>query len=134
MAKMVLRYGIVLFLLLAVFQLMEYFFFSYKITLSTYLGLVGFFFLLIGIAGTWYFTRPVQEASTADPDLLAQFSPRELEVLNLIAKGYANKEIAQLLDLSPNTIKTHISKLYDKLGVNNRTQAASEAKLLKLIE
>ena len=51
-------------------------------------------------------------------------SVREREVLSLVAAGYDNAEIARRLFLSPSTIKNHVSRLFDKLGVDNRVQAA----------
>jgi DNA-binding CsgD family transcriptional regulator len=58
---------------------------------------------------------------------------REYEVLGLLAEGLANKEIARRLDLSPNTVKTHVSRLYEKLEVARRTQAVQKARELALI-
>jgi len=52
---------------------------------------------------------------------------REVEMLSFLAEGKSNKEIARDLDLSPNTIKTHLANLYEKLGVRNRTQAVTKA-------
>ncbi|MBL7818373.1 MAG: DNA-binding response regulator [Saprospiraceae bacterium] len=60
-------------------------------------------------------------------------SQRELEVLNLMAQGMSNQEIAQQLFVSLNTIKTHSSKIFEKLEVNRRTQAVEKAKRLKII-
>jgi DNA-binding NarL/FixJ family response regulator len=57
-----------------------------------------------------------------------QISKRELEVLNLLATGKSNDEIAQTLFVSRNTIKTHIANLYQKLEVKRRTQAVEKAK------
>lgn len=57
---------------------------------------------------------------------------RELEMLDILASGKSNKEIARDLGLSPNTIKTHLANLYVKLGVKNRTQAVSKAVELSL--
>ena len=58
---------------------------------------------------------------------------REYAVLELLAAGQANKEIARELDVSPNTVKTHVSRLYEKLDVGRRTQAVQKAKMLRLI-
>ena len=58
---------------------------------------------------------------------------REYEVLTLLAEGLANKEIARRLDLSPNTVKTHIARLYEKLEAQRRTQAVQKARELALI-
>ncbi len=51
-----------------------------------------------------------------------RFSSRELEVLRFLVEGYSNKQIAATLHLSPNTIKTHVRSLMNKLGVNHRLQ------------
>jgi DNA-binding NarL/FixJ family response regulator len=48
---------------------------------------------------------------------------RELEVLQLIAQGSANKQIARQLDLAPSTVKSHLASIFTKLGVASRTQA-----------
>lgn len=142
MLKIAVKYGLILFITLAVLKALEYSFFSYKITLQTYLGLVAIGFTLIGSAVVWFLTsrqsKPDQNAAAqnAEPDaeLLSKFSERELEILRCVAHGYTNKEVAQMLEISPNTIKTHLSNLYTKLGVSNRTQAAAEAKALNLIK
>jgi len=59
-----------------------------------------------------------------DPDNLAMLSPREKEVLALVAAGHSNKAIAERLYLSPNTIKTHVSSLLTKLQAGTRVQLA----------
>ena len=58
---------------------------------------------------------------------------REREVLALMAEGQSNKEIARSLNVSPNTIKTHVANLYAKLDVSKRTQAVRKAQTLALI-
>ena len=60
-------------------------------------------------------------------------SDREYEVLVLLAGGHTNKEIADQLFVSPNTVKTHLANLYGKLQVSRRTQAIHKAKALRLI-
>jgi DNA-binding NarL/FixJ family response regulator len=60
-------------------------------------------------------------------------TPRELEVLQLIAEGLSNKEMAERLFVSENTIKTHASRVFDKLGASRRTQAVQIAKSHGLI-
>jgi DNA-binding CsgD family transcriptional regulator len=60
-------------------------------------------------------------------------TPRELEVLQLIAEGLSNKEIAARVFVSENTIKTHSSRVFDKLGARRRTQAVQMAKEFRLI-
>jgi LuxR family maltose regulon positive regulatory protein len=60
--------------------------------------------------------------------LIEPLSERELEVLELIAEGFTNSEIASRLYLSLNTVKVHTRNIYQKLGVNNRTQAVARAR------
>jgi NarL family two-component system response regulator LiaR len=67
------------------------------------------------------------------PDSPEQLSPRELEVLRLIARGMSNREIAQTLIISEKTVKTHASSILSKLGLASRTQAALHAMRLGLV-
>jgi DNA-binding CsgD family transcriptional regulator len=60
-------------------------------------------------------------------------SDREMEVLAQIAAGLSNKEIAGRLHVSPNTVKTHVARLYEKLGANRRTEAVLKARELGMI-
>ena len=60
-------------------------------------------------------------------------SPRELEVLSLIAEGYSNQEIGLRLHISLSTVKGHTTQIYGKLNANNRTQAVARARVLGLI-
>lgn len=61
---------------------------------------------------------------TQSPEILTQ---REIEVLILIAKGSANKEIAEELHISNSTVKTHIASIFQKMGANDRTEAVTIA-------
>lgn len=56
--------------------------------------------------------------------IIFKLSGRETEVLRLVTEGFTNKEIAQILQVSDNTVKSHITHIFDKLGVSDRTQAA----------
>lgn len=60
-------------------------------------------------------------------------SPRELDVLHEIAAGRSNKEIATVLGVSPNTVKTHIARLFEKLEAKRRTDAIAKARALGLV-
>lgn len=60
-------------------------------------------------------------------------SGREVEVLGLLAHGHSNKEIARLLDISPNTVKTHVTSVFGKLEATRRTQAVQKARELEIL-
>ena len=76
--------------------------------------------------------QPNAEIDTKQIDAL-ELNKREYEILLLIAKGHTNQEIADLLFLAVPTIKTHITNLYSKLEVKNRTQAIIKAQALKIL-
>ncbi len=78
------------------------------------------------------FTGPVFVLNEAELNKL-RLSSRELEVLQLMANGHSNQQIAERLFVSLNTIKTHTSNLFLKLEVERRTQAIEKAKRLSLI-
>ena len=73
------------------------------------------------------------ELQWANDQLIEALSPRELEVLDLIALGHTNKEIARQLIVSPGTVKAHTASIYRKLDVSNRTEAAARARQLGLL-
>lgn len=77
-------------------------------------------------------SMPEHQASTNQP-LLDPLTPRELEVLNLIADGMSNRAIAEHLIISIGTVKSYTSIIYSKLGVSSRTQAVAEARELGII-
>jgi DNA-binding NarL/FixJ family response regulator len=71
---------------------------------------------------------------TAEPAVGADLTPRERDVLRLLAEGFANKEIGRRLFVSEKTVKTHVSSILGKLGVQDRTQAALAAVRLRLLD
>jgi LuxR family maltose regulon positive regulatory protein len=75
----------------------------------------------------------VDDVSDRSNELVEKLSDREIEVLNLIAKGSTNQEIAQELILSLYTVKSHARNIYSKLGVKNRTEAVARARMLGLL-
>ena len=75
----------------------------------------------------------VDDIKTITQNLIEPLSPRELEVLYLIAKGFTNKEIGKRLFLAINTVKGHNRNIFGKLGVKNRTQAVSKAQSLNIL-
>ena len=94
-------------------------------------------FLALGLwIGARVLARPAPtQPFDGNPKALAELgiSPREAAVLAELAAGYANKEIARRLDVSPNTVKTHVARLYEKLGATRRTDAVRRARELGLV-
>ena len=74
-----------------------------------------------------------QEKEVSKSDLIEPLSDREQEVLQYLAEGLSNREIAQKLTVSLSTVKTHTRNIYGKLGVNSRTQAIVQAKIWGII-
>lgn len=72
--------------------------------------------------------------NSGSPDIHGELSERELQILQLIAEGQMNKEIARSLAISAETVKWHIKNIYAKLKVNSRTQAMSRALEMKLLD
>lgn len=72
--------------------------------------------------------------STSQPQQADKLSPREIDVITLVAKGYSRKEIARLLDLSVNTVSRYIKGAYSKLNISNKAEAAIEACRIGLID
>jgi DNA-binding CsgD family transcriptional regulator len=104
--------------------------------LEIYIVLIAVGFAVLGIwAGLRLARRPAPasfEKNTAALATLA-ITPREQQVLGLLATGRSNKEIARDLGVSPNTVKTQLASLYQKLEVERRTQAIQKARELALI-
>jgi DNA-binding NarL/FixJ family response regulator len=76
---------------------------------------------------------PLPRPDPCDGGVCRAAGDRELEVLLLLAAGKSNKEIARQLDVSPNTVKTHVTKLFGKLGARRRTEAILRARDLGVI-
>ena len=76
---------------------------------------------------------PIEFARNEQQVAALAITPRELDILDQIAAGKSTREIAQALFVSENTVKTHASRVYDKLGVKRRTQAVQEARRLGLL-
>jgi len=126
--------------LITLLKLTEYRFLIVEHSIEIYGGLVAAIFAALGIWLGLKLTRNkthllVQASLTADPFVPDQkrlnelsITPRELEILGLMAAGLSNREIADKLFVSENTVKTHSSRLFDKLGARRRTQAVQLGK------
>ena len=105
-------------------------------SLEIYLFLVALGFLGLGVwVGVRVFGPPPPKAFDGNPQAAAQLglSERELQVLAELAAGHANKEIAARLHVSPNTVKTHVARVFEKLEASRRTEAIRKARELGLV-
>jgi DNA-binding CsgD family transcriptional regulator len=146
MKRSIFVYGASAGLLIAVLKSIDYRFLVIEHSIEIYGALVAALFSAVGIWLGLTLTKEkiivkhVEVAVPAEPfvfnrakaDELA-LTPRELEVLGLMAAGLSNKEMAERLFVSENTIKTHCSRLFDKLGARRRTQAVQMGKQHSLI-
>jgi two-component system, NarL family, response regulator LiaR len=154
MKRHVLIFGLVGGLLIATLQYTEYRFVVIEHSVELYSALVAILFAAFGIWLGLRITRRrerivVREvrapASAPGAEPASPFAPnttrqqslgitdRELEILTLIARGLSNREIATQLFVSENTVKTHCSRAFDKLGAARRTQAVQRGKELGLL-
>ena len=155
MKRHVLIFGLVGGILIATLQYTEYRFVVIEHSVELYSALVAMLFSAFGIWLGLRITRSretvrgtvvVREApAPAEARALEPFAPntterqtlgitaRELEILKLIARGLSNREIATQLFVSENTVKTHCSRAFDKLGATRRTQAVQRCKELGLL-
>jgi DNA-binding NarL/FixJ family response regulator len=104
-------------------------------TIEVYVALVAGAFLVLGVVVGIRLAAPSPVAEPGNPQAVKTLgiSPRELGVLHALAAGQSNKEIARTLGVSPNTVKTHLARLYDKLGAVRRTDAVARARELGLL-
>jgi two-component system, NarL family, response regulator LiaR len=139
MKRTVILYGLALAVLVFLLKYLEYRLIVHDLSIEFYVGLVALFFTGLGIWGGLKLTR--KQVVRVGPEFILNepelqrlgISKREHEVLELMAKGLSNQEIADKLFVSLNTIKTHLSNLFLKLDVSRRTQAVQRAKELRLI-
>lgn len=147
--KQVILYGFSLAVLLVILRWLELKVVIMDHYMEIYLGLIALLFTGLGIWIAVKLTRPKVKTIVEEKMVYIReeipfrqnekelaklnISKRELEVLELMADGLSNQEIAEKLFLSLSTIKTHSSSLFEKLDVKRRTQAVEKAKSLRLI-
>lgn len=146
MSRTIILYGLGLALLMIALKSIEYRYMLRDLSTEFYVTLVALLFTSVGI---WVGLKLrgekvplIEKESTTEIEsekLKAQqlaetgISQREYEVLQLMAEGHTNQEIADQLFISLNTVKTHSSNLFAKLDVKRRTQAVQKAKELALL-
>ena len=136
MTRVVVLYALGLGVLATVLSWLEYRYLVRAFSFEAYLALVAAGSIALG---AWLARRltprrssgPFERNEAAIRSL--GLSPREVDVLDRLAAGESNKEIARRLGISPNTVKTHVARVYEKLAVERRMQAVDKARLLALI-
>lgn len=142
--RSLLAYGAAAGLLIAALRFVDYRFLVLEHSVAIYGGIIAALFAAVGIWFGLSITKAkvvVKEVAVpAGPFVFNQakaaeltLTPREIEILGLIAEGLSNKEMAERLFVSENTIKTHCSRVFDKLGAGRRTQAVQIGKQFGLI-
>lgn len=143
----VLLFGVIGGLLIVGLRLIEYRWLVAEHSIEIYGGLVALVFASVGLWLGRKLTRPketivVREVTVpAAADFVRDeqrveslgLTPRELEILEMIAAGLSNREIAERGHVSENTVKTHSSRVFSKLGARRRTQAVQLGKELRII-
>lgn len=136
MVRLILLYSVVV---AGLAFLLEWVEFQYQVRVFSteiYVVVVAVVFTGVGAYAGYRLTpalrRPSFEPNQAALDSLG-ISKREYDVLELLAQGHSNREIARSLYVSPNTVKTHLGSLYGKLEVSRRTQAVQKARSLRMI-
>ncbi len=136
MIRMIVLWALVLAVGAFALQWLEYRFVVRAFSWQVYVGLIG---TACAVGGAWVGWRLAARARPEsfrrnDAALAALgLTGQEMKVLERLAAGRSNKEIARDLGLSPNTVKTHVANLYGKLDVSRRTQAVGKARDLILI-
>jgi DNA-binding CsgD family transcriptional regulator len=149
MKRHILILGLVGGVLIAILRWSEYQFLVIEHSFEIYGALVAILFAGIGIWLGIKLTKPREKVILREVPLPADapvpfvvnqprldalgITPRELEILSLIAEGLSNREIASRLFVSENTVKTHCSRAFDKLGARRRTQAVQLGKQLGIL-
>lgn len=136
-------------ILLSLHRFLEYKFLIVQNKIGLYIGIIAVFFTILGVWASNKLTTPKVKTVVIEKEIFVQkridftmneeevanrkISKRELEVLELMAQGLSNQEIAARLFVSLNTIKTHSSNLFQKLEVKRRTQAIEMGKKIGII-
>lgn len=133
--KTILIYALALAAGTFVLQWIEYRYLLHRLPGSWVVGTVALGLIGLGIwLGLSFRRTPTTRFERNDRALASlHISTREFAVLELLARGQTNKEIARSLEISPNTVKTHVAHLYEKLGASRRTEAVNKSRELRLI-
>lgn len=136
MKRTIIAYGLALALLTLLVEWMDWRHATRDWSTSFYVLCVALLFAALGIwLGNRLTPRPRTAPFARNQAAIASLaiSTREVEVLDLLAQGCPNKVIARRLAISPNTVKTHVARLFEKLEATNRTEAIAKARALDIL-
>lgn len=135
--RTIILYALTIALAAMALQWLEYRYLVRAFPVEIYIVLIAIGFTALGLwAGHRLTARARPEAFVRNEAAIRSLglSPRECEILERLASGGSYKELARELGISPNTVKTHVARVYEKLGVERRVQALEKARALALIE
>lgn len=137
MARIIGLYALALGAAATLLSWLEYHYLLRSFSFEIYLAIIAGAAIALGV---WLGRRLTPASRSAEPFARNEaaihslgLSPREIDVLERLAAGESNKEIARQLGISPNTVKTHVARVYEKLEVQRRVQAIKKARFLSLI-
>ncbi|HMG46842.1 MAG TPA: helix-turn-helix transcriptional regulator [Allosphingosinicella sp.] len=136
MARTIILYALALAAAAAALEWLRWRFLAHAFSTEIYIAILALGFVALGIWAGRRLTpapRPAMFVRNEAAIRALGLSPRECEILALLASGQSNKQLARTLAISPNTVKTHLARLYQKLEAQNRVQAIGKARWLALI-
>ena len=136
MGKTIALYALAMAFAAAALKWLEYRYITRIFSVEIYIGLLALCFTCLGVwVGCNLTPQPADPHFKLNDAAIRSLglTPRECEVLELLASGQSNKEMARELAISPNTVKTHLARVYEKLDVERRVHAIEKARFLALI-
>jgi DNA-binding CsgD family transcriptional regulator len=136
MARTVILYALALAVAATALEWLKFRYWARLLPTDLYLFMIAAGFIALGLwAGRLLTPRPKPAVFARNDAAIASLglSQRECQILGLLASGQSIKEMARALCISPNTVKTHVARIYEKLEVQKRIQAVEKARWLALI-
>lgn len=148
--KHIMLYGIAMACLILLLKWMQWSFLIKENAIDVYIGMIALLFTFLGVWIASQLIKPKTQTIIVEKEIIVhqpkkfvlnkasleslRLTEREFQILQLIAKGHNNSDIAKKLFLSLSTIKTHVSNLYSKMNVKNRYKAIAMAKKMEIVE